>query len=184
VTTLTTERLILRPVARDDLPDVLALAGDAAVAETTGSIPHPLSGTDVEAWWTASSGDNPRVFAIVRAADKAFLGAITLTFSEDRTRAELGYWIGHPYWGQGYATEAVRRLLRFAFGELKLGSVEAEVFTGNDASMRVLAKTGFREVGSATRHAPVRGGDREVVLFTATRASFAQAALSQAVGRT
>lgn len=184
MTDLTTERLVLRPVVRDDLPAVLALAGDAAVAEMTCSIPHPLSAEDAEAWLVSCTREDQRAFAIVRAADKVFLGAITLALGKDDQPAQLGYWIGRPYWGQGYATEAVRRLLRFAFGERKLGSVEAAVFPGNDASVRVLVKTGFREVGHAKRLAPARGRERELILFVATRASFAQAALSQAVGRT
>lgn len=183
MTELTTQRLILRPVAREDQAEVLALAGEAAVAETTCSIPHPLSAADVEAWIASAKEDNPLVFAITRAADKMFLGAISLTIGDDHRHAELGYWIGTPYWRQGYATEAVRRVLRYGFGELKLAAIDAEVFVGNHASMRVLQKTGFGEVGHAERFAPAREGEREVMMFTATRASFAQAALSQAVGR-
>jgi ribosomal-protein-alanine N-acetyltransferase len=184
VTELTTERLILRPVVRDDLPDVLALAGDAAVAEMTGSIRHPLSAADVQAWLEDGQRDDQNVFAIVRAADKVFLGAIGLMLAKDDRPANLGYWLGRAHWGQGYATEAVRRVLRLAFGEMKLREIEAGVFPGNTASMQVLAKTGFREVGPAQRPAPARGpGERDVLLFIATRASFAQAALSQAVGR-
>lgn len=182
---LTTKRLLLRPLVRDDLPHVLALAGDAAVAETTYSIPHPLSAADAETWIASAASDDPLIYAIVRSEDQVFIGAIALTFDEDdKTHAELGYWIGKTHWKQGYATEAVRRLLRLAFGEMKLVSIAAEVFTGNEASMRVLAKTGFHEVGRARRFAPARGGERDVVLLAATRATFAQAALSQAVGRT
>lgn len=181
---LTTERLILRPVVRGDLPHVMRLAGDAAVAETTGSIPHPLSAAKAEAWLAACARDDEKVLAIVRAADKAFLGTIALTLDESGQSARLGYWLGRDHWGQGYATEAVRRVLRLAFGEMKLREIQAGVFPGNAASMRVLAKTGFGEVGPAQHPAPARGGGtREVVVFVATRASFAQAALSQAVGR-
>ena len=178
---LITQRLILRPVVRSDLPDILTLAGDAAVAEMTGGISHPLSAADVEAW-LESCGSDDQHFAMTRAADQAFLGVVGLSLPQDR-QPYLGYWLGRGHWGQGYATEAVRRVLRYAFGEMKLSEIEAGVFPGNDASVRVLTKTGFREQGRAVRPAPARGGDREVLLFVATRASFAQAALSQAVGR-
>ncbi len=181
---LTTPRLILRPVARDDLPRILALAGDAAVAEMTGAIPHPLTAADVEPRFASGQTDG-HTFAITRQDDLEFLGMVSLALAKESGRLpRLGYWIGRPYWGQGYATEAVRRVLRFAFGEMKLSEIEAGVFPGNDASMKVLTKTGFRETGRVMRPAPARGGGREVALFVATRASFAQAVLSQAVGRT
>jgi RimJ/RimL family protein N-acetyltransferase len=80
-------------------------------------------------------------------------------------------------------TEAVRRVVRHAFGDLKLTAIEAGVLPGNERSVGVLIKSGFDVEGRATRPAPARGGDREVLLFEATRASFARAALSQAVGR-
>lgn len=181
---LTTQRLILRPVTPGDLSRIVELAGDAAVAEMTGAIPHPLTAADVGVWFASSQADG-HTFAITRQDDREFLGVVSLTLVKESGRPPyLGYWIGRPYWGQGYATEAVRRVLRFGFGEMKLSEIEAGVFPGNDASTKVLTKTGFRETGHAMRPAPARGGDREVALFVATRASFAQAVLSQAVGRT
>lgn len=190
---LTTQRLILRPVTPGDVPRIVELAGDAAVAEMTGAIPHPLTVADVEAW-LASSQSGGHTFAITRQDDREFLGVVSLSLAKESGVKEsgvkesgrppyLGYWVGRPYWGQGFATEAVRRVLRFAFGEMKLSEIEAGVFPGNDASIKVLTQTGFRETGHGMRPAPARGGDREVALFVATRASFAQAVLSQAVGR-
>ncbi len=181
---LTTERLILRPVVRGDMRQFMALASVRDVAEMTLDLPHPLSKADGEGWLVASQRDDDRVFAIVRSDDKTFLGSITLTVSESGQSAQTTFWLGRAHWGHGYATEAVRRVMLLAFGQMKLGSVKAEVLAGNEAAMRVLEKTGFREEGTAMRSLPARGKDeREVVLFTATRASFAQTVLSQAVGR-
>lgn len=184
---LATERLVLRPVAREDIPRIVALAGDARVAERTGNVPHPLSRPQVEAWMATLtlSPDAPgeHAFAIDRKEDNEFLGVVSLVRSKDEPSAELGYWVGVPHWGQGYASEAVRRIARAAFGEFGLKRIGAHVFTDNERSVGVLIKAGFDVEGRTTRPAPARGGDREVLVFQATRASFARAALGQAVGR-
>jgi [ribosomal protein S5]-alanine N-acetyltransferase len=62
-------------------------------------------------------------------------------------RAEIGYWLAKPYWGQGIMTAIVRRLCEFAFAELSLVKIEAHVFAGNAASARVLEKCGFVQEG-------------------------------------
>ena len=78
---------------------------------------------------------------------------------------------------------ALRRVLRYAFGDLNLAAVTASVFVENARSVGVLVKSGFDIEGRTLRPASARSGEREVLLFKATRASFAHAALSQAVGR-
>lgn len=62
-----------------------------------------------------------------------------------RINAEIGYWIGEPYWGKGYATEAVRLLIKFAFEELDLLRIYAKIYEYNIGSMKVLEKTGFEK---------------------------------------
>jgi RimJ/RimL family protein N-acetyltransferase len=186
VAALATERLILRPVAREDIARIAALAGDVRVAEATRSIPHPLGLEQVAEWFDGLAVRSEQAFALVlkgESAEPALMGIIALTIAADGKAASLGYWLGVEYWGQGYMSEAARRLVRYAVGDLKLGSVDAEAFVGNERSVGVLIKAGFDVEGRATRPAPARGGDREVLLFRATRASFARAALSQAVGR-
>lgn len=185
---LATERLLLRPVARDDIPRIVALADDLRIAETTRSLPHPLTADLVSGWFDGLAERREHAFAIVRKdesrnAECELIGVVALTVTASGESAEIGYWLGHGYWGQGYMSEAVRRVARFAFGDLKLSAIEADVFTGNERSVGVLVKAGFDVEGRATRPAPGRGGDREVLVFRATRASFARTALSQAVGR-
>ena len=70
---------------------------------------------------------------------------------------EFGYWLGKPFWGQGYATEAARRLAQFAFEELGLESLHAGWFHDNPASGHVLAKLGARHNGSQMRDCRARG---------------------------
>jgi RimJ/RimL family protein N-acetyltransferase len=183
VTALATERLVLRPVVREDTAGILALAGEVRIADMTRSIPHPLAPKQVSEWFDGLAARREQAFAIVRKDRQELIGVIALTLSRGGKSASLGYWLGIEYWGRGYMSEAARRVVRYAFGDLKLSSVDAETFAGNERSVGVLVKAGFDVEGRATRPAPARGAARDVLLFRATRASFALAALSQAVGR-
>ncbi|MGE5537639.1 MAG: GNAT family N-acetyltransferase [Gemmatimonas sp.] len=181
MTELATPRLVLRPVARQDIPRIAVLAGDARVAEMTCFVPHPLSEAQVSDWFDTLARRGERAFAVVRKGETDLIGVVSIKVTE--RSGEIGYWLGVDHWGQGYMSEAVRRVVRFAVGDLKLPELRAEVFVDNARSVGVLVKAGFEVEGRATRPAPARGGDREVLVFKATRASFARAALSQAVGR-
>jgi RimJ/RimL family protein N-acetyltransferase len=79
-------------------------------------------------------------------------GAIHLAMHKAEDRAELGYWVGVPFWGKGYCTEAVLALTRWAFDVLHVHRLFAHHFTRNPASGRVLAKAGFRHEGTLRDH--------------------------------
>ena len=79
-------------------------------------------------------------------------GAIGLNLQREHDRAELGYWIGVPYWGQGYATEAGREVVRYGFEDLALNRIYAFHFVTNPASGRVLQKIGMRYEGKRRQH--------------------------------
>jgi RimJ/RimL family protein N-acetyltransferase len=152
---LTTERLVLRPFGRRDAPLVQRYAGERAIAATTLNIPHPYLDGMAESWIaTHSAAWSERrlaTFAIATGTEP-LVGAVALEIVEAHRRAELGYWIAIPFWGRGYATEAARAAVRFAFGELDLERVCAFYLAGNPASGRVLAKVGFRPEGRLRRH--------------------------------
>jgi ribosomal-protein-alanine N-acetyltransferase len=158
---LESERLRLRPLIKADLPAVLVLAGDRQVAEQTARIPHPLTLAAAEAWlesaFAGTNGPKEMLFAIERKEDGAFLGAVGLGAGAGQEPAELGFWLGRPYWNRGYMTEAVRRLLRYAFQQREVPAVRACVFHGNVASVRVQEKIGMRLVGRDIQRAPARG---------------------------
>jgi ribosomal-protein-alanine N-acetyltransferase len=154
--TLHTDRLVLRPFAMTDCADVTRLAGEREIAATTLMIPHPFYLADAERWIGAhqerfDKGDGVS-WAVTRADDGALVGAVGLNITADHDRAELGYWVGVPFWGQGFATEATRAALRYGFRELKLNRIFAYHFTGNDASGRVLRKLGMIHEGCARQH--------------------------------
>jgi RimJ/RimL family protein N-acetyltransferase len=149
--TLQTPRLILRPFVPDDAPAVQRLAGAREVADTTLTIPHPYP-DDAAEWWIAShtagwAEGTLATWAITARADAIVLGAIGLAIAPAHARAELGYWVGVPYWNRGYCTEAARAVVRFAFDALALHRVQARHFVRNPASGRVMEKVGMRFEG-------------------------------------
>ena len=98
---------------------------------------------------------------MIRNGDKELIGAIGLKpeAGPGAHRAEIGYWLARPWWGQGVTTEAVRALTRYAFEELGLRRLVAQVYPWNQASIRVLEKCGFRREGYLRAHLPARPGN-------------------------
>jgi len=154
--TLTTDRLILRPFALEDAPDVQRLAGDRDIASTTLNIPHPYEDGVAEKW-IGGHADKFRAgelvnFAITLRETRRLIGAVGLTLSLPNERAELGYWIGKPWWGRGLCTEAAAAVLRYGFNELGLNRIHASHLGRNPASGRVMEKIGMRCEGRRRRH--------------------------------
>ena len=148
---LATERLLLRPFTLDDAPAVQRLVAAYEIAENTLLIPHPYP-EGAAAEWISKLGTKPdnHVFAIVLDAD--VIGAIGMEVQREHDRGEIGYWIGVPYWGRVYMTEALRGVLGWAFESLRLHRVFAVHFTRNPASGRVMQKAGMRHEGSLRQH--------------------------------
>ena len=121
---LLTERLVLRDFRPEDFGAVHAYASDPEVARRVFWGPREEAGTkEYLARMLASQREEPRVvweLAVVRRADGLLLGACDLTLEDERV-ADLGYVLGRESWGQGYATEAARRMVRAGFRELGLG---------------------------------------------------------------
>lgn len=153
---LLTARLRLRRPERSDAPEVRRLAGDFAVADTTLTIPHPYPEGAAERWIESlpAGYDEGRavVFAVTDRGIGALYGAVGLTMHPAHDRAELGYWVGRPFWDRGYATEAARAVLAWGFGSLRLHRICARCFVRNAASGRVLTKLGLRREGTARQH--------------------------------
>jgi RimJ/RimL family protein N-acetyltransferase len=153
--TLTTARLVLRRFLLSDATTVQRLAGDREVADTTLAIPHPYPDGMAESWIAAHEGAWTRhegATLAITEAEAGLVGAISLRIELPQRRAELGYWIGRPYWGHGYATEAVRAMLDFGFRRLSLHRIYAYHFVRNPASARVLAKAGMEHEGTLRGH--------------------------------
>lgn len=145
--TLTSPRLVLRAFAPGDAPDVRRYLADESVARNTLTIPHPYPDGAAEEFIARHAPDwqagKRATWAITRKADGALVGAIGLQLTRTHRRAELGYWIAAPEWGKGFATEATRRVIDFAFDDLGLHRVEAHHFIENPASGRVMRNAGM-----------------------------------------
>ena len=155
--TLTTPRLILRPFELSDALDVQHLAGDWAIADTTLNVPYPYLDGMAETWIhthvEAARKAHSVTLAITCQSDNALLGAISLMSISKRHQAELGYWVGKPYWGKGTCTEAAQAVLAYAFNELDLIRVYARYLARNPASGRVMQKLHMQYEGTLRQHA-------------------------------
>lgn len=174
--TLPTARLLLRPFALADAPEVRRLAGDREVAATTLRIPHPYPEGAAEEWIAAQKAlfdDHKEInFAVVLRAGQALLGAIGLMLRTDDSKAELGYWIGRPYWGQGFCTEAARAIVRYGFEDLGLNRIYAHHMAHNPASGRVMEKLGMTREGRLRQHVAKWGRFEDVVAYGILREEY------------
>ena len=153
---LETERLILRPLGGSDAKTVQELAGDHEVARTTLHIPHPYPDGVAQNWIAglgpAAAEGRVHTYAVVRKADGLLLGVVSLAIDKEHSRAELAYWLGRPYWGRGFTTEAARRMVEYGFAELGVHRICAYAMTKNAASTRVMQKIGMSYEGRLVHH--------------------------------
>jgi len=144
IAVLKTDRLTLRSPRRDDAAAIAALANDRRVAINTARIPHPYDAADAERFIASvNKRDGEACFVIV--CSERLIGACGIDPREDGP--ELGYWLGAPYWGSGFATEAARALIDYAFGDLEHETLQAGARVSNPASRRVLEKCAFQWTG-------------------------------------
>jgi [ribosomal protein S5]-alanine N-acetyltransferase len=153
---LETDRLLLRGFREADASDVQALAGRFEIADTTLTIPHPYEDGMAEEWIAQHEGAFKEcrgvTFAITFKSDGSLVGAISLMGIEAGHQAELGYWVGVPYWGQGVCTEAGTSTVAYAFSDLGLIRLHARHLSRNPSSGRVLQKVGFVHEGCRRSH--------------------------------
>jgi [ribosomal protein S5]-alanine N-acetyltransferase len=172
---LETERLRLRPFQLTDAKDVQLLAGDREVASTTRLIPHPYPDGLAEQWISSLA----ELYAKGRSAsfaitlkDGRVLGAIGLSIEPTDRHAEVGYWVGRPYWNQGYCTEAGRAVLQFGFETLGLQRIFAHYMARNPASGRVMEKLGMQREGCLRQHRFKLGKFEDLILCGLLRSEY------------
>jgi RimJ/RimL family protein N-acetyltransferase len=142
---LETERLCLRAPRLEDAKQVAALVNDRRIAENTARIPHPYAIADAREWiGAANKTDGEMSFVVTMAGE--IVGACGYHRSRDGV-PEIGYWLGVPFWGNGYATEMARALIDHAFGDRGHEMLVAGARISNPASRRVLEKCGFQWTG-------------------------------------
>jgi RimJ/RimL family protein N-acetyltransferase len=160
---LETRRLWLRWPRLADVQAIVRLAGEKAVAEMTARIPHPYTPDDAErfvfhARQSNTEGSGLQLAITPKGRPNALVGMVGIGPSPDDGSPHLGYWLGAPYWSQGYATEAARALIDAFFAYTPARELTSAARVINPASRRVLEKCGFAYQGSGLMEFKARGG--------------------------
>jgi [ribosomal protein S5]-alanine N-acetyltransferase len=154
--TLETKRLILRPFTLQDATVLHELVSAREIADTTLAIPHPYEQGMAEAWIGSHQEGydegNSVHFAITVRESSQLVGSIGLQIHPIHSYAEMGYWVGVPYWGNGYCTEAVGAVIKYGFEDKGLNRIYAVHFKRNPASGRVMQKNGMVYEGCLHQH--------------------------------
>jgi len=159
-----TRRLVLRPLGEADAPEIARLAGDWDVARMTGRIAFPYSEELARAWMN-TIGDGEFVRAV--AYQDRLIGAVGYV-EDDNGSAEIGYWIGKPWWGQGFATEAASALIDHCFTTAGLSRLTCCHFIDNTASKRVIEKLGFAARRTTSAWCDARQEEVEALTYELT----------------
>jgi 8-oxo-dGTP diphosphatase len=166
---LHTTRLTLRPLQAGDAADFFRLINDWEICRKLPDAPFPYPAALAAEWIAAAAADRAEgraeQFAIIETQTGALAGCAGLRLTGEQ--AELGYWLGRPFWGQKYGIETVRRLCEWAFATLPLRRLTATVAADNEASLHLLARAGFAPAGKGSRVFMCRPGQKLPVKFFA-----------------
>ena len=148
---------------------MLPLISAREIAATTLRIPHPYTRKEAEEYFDAmqaeaAKGKMLRLSIFIASGDE-YCGSVGMHIEREHGRAEIGYWIGVPYWGRGYASEAAQAAVAHGFGELGLNRIYATVFGGNTASRRVAEKAGMKYEGCMPQHVNKWGRYLDVEIY-------------------
>ncbi len=169
---LESERLRLRPPAAGDAQAIHRLVNDWGVVRMLARLPFPYPRELTDEWIASTASQRAAGdayhFAVVLAETETLVGCVGLRLDGTPRTANLGYWIGRRYWRRGYASEAVARVSRWALAQLEIDRIAASVATDNPASAGVLARAGFRAIGTGRERFEARGGDFPVQRFEAS----------------
>jgi RimJ/RimL family protein N-acetyltransferase len=151
-----TDRLTLSGFRPADKPDCVGYLNDGDIFDRTLRIPHPYTESDFDQWLEiaaqAAAGHGEDVHFAIRDAGERLIGGIGFVELIQGHRAEIGYWLGKPYWGRGVMTAAVSAACQHAFARWHLVRITAHVFSFNTPSARVLEKNGFECEGLLRKH--------------------------------
>jgi RimJ/RimL family protein N-acetyltransferase len=147
-----TPRLQLGQLSESDIPELVPLIGAREVAATTLRIPHPFEEKHAREFLAGVPKENELRLGIRLRADARLVGGMGLHPDAQHNRAELGYWIGFPHWGNGYATEAAQAVVRYGFEHFKLNRIFAGHFGHNSESGKILRKIGMKHEGCMRQH--------------------------------
>ena len=172
---LKTPRLVLAPLSEKHLSRFVTVAGARDIADTTVSVPHPLTESAARDWirnaMAESCDGRAAHFAVSIFPDEdTLVGYVAIKgIDRDHDEGELSFWLESSYGGRGYATEAAQAAMTFGFAELGLNRICAYHMVRNPASGRVLAKAGFQQEGCLRQRARKWGKYEDVLLWSRLR---------------
>ena len=173
---LVSDLVRMRPLERAHIADIGRLAAAEEIAKNT-FVPHPYPPEAAEEFVQKGRAqwrdDEAYVFAIMEKASGQFAGCMGIHPQPAHHRAEVGYWIGAPYWGRGLATAALRLIIQFGFDELGLNRIAAGHFPQNLASGRVMQKANMRYEGRLRGALLHRGEYKDEVRYAILRDDYA-----------
>jgi len=174
--TITTTRLILRPFTLDDAPRLVELCNNYNIYKSTLTLPYPYTIESALSWIpTHQEGfeqDSIYNFAITDKTTGIQYGSISLSNNKAHKNGEIAYMIGEEYWGRGYATEALKALVHFAFTEKGYRKVWGRFFTSNPASGKVMEKIGMTQEGLQKAHVLKDGQPQDMMLYGLLKEDF------------
>lgn len=166
---LKSERLTLRHFTRDDIGQIRELLSTPEIAGMTLNVPYPYPDGAAEAWIgtheQAAADGKGWTWAITRRSDEVLVGAIALGVVKEHRRGTLGYWLGVPFWNQGYMSEVAQAVVAFGFDALDLHRIDARCLTRNPASARVMEKAGLTYESTAHDFVIKHGAFEDVATY-------------------
>jgi [ribosomal protein S5]-alanine N-acetyltransferase len=174
-----TGRLRMRSLRYDDLVGLVTLINNWEVARWVSSVPHPYTEIDGREWIARVQQDHatgrPRRFAIALKKTDRLIGGVGIDGStgDESEEPALGYWLGEPHWGKGYASEAVAAVIDYGLQTLGMETIRACTDPNNLASQKVLLRCDLKKVGEIELVKPTRLGARRAPLFRSSQRDLA-----------
>ncbi|MGN1201490.1 MAG: GNAT family N-acetyltransferase [Candidatus Caccovivens sp.] len=165
---LETKRLVLRYFEMTDCEDVTKFCQDEMMTKYL-PLPSPYHLSDAESWISGQKERREKGttydFAIIDKETNKLIGSISLMINKSNNFAEIGYWLAPAHWRKGLTTEACKKIIEFAFDNLKLHKVFAKHYIENPASGKVMEKSGLHYVATLQDHALKDGKYHDVKLY-------------------
>ena len=161
---LSTARLALRAPTRNDISSIVKLANNLRVAQNLSTMAHPYAAADAAQWvdqCQRAAAPTIRLAVYMKQSD-IFIGACGVGFSDSGSDVYIGYWIGEPYWGRGFATEAAHAVVGHAFSAFPIKRLWCTCRVTNGGSRRVMEKCGFQYHAAGMEYSRALGGTMPV----------------------
>ncbi len=162
------ESIVLRDWESTDVRRLLMLANNEKISKyLMDSFPHPYTENDANHWINSCKKEKTNLLLAIEYGGE-FVGGIGAHFKNDihRYNAELGYWIGEPYWGKGIISDSIKFFTNYVFSSYKVNRIYADVFSTNPASAKVLEKNGFKKEASLEKAVFKNGFFIDVLIYS------------------